>query len=110
MFTTFRFDDGTTANEPACGAYEAVIAVLLDDTFVAIDDVFVEIDCSTAVELTDIGAPAATETTTTIKIESNNYSNIQKRKKQIRTNRKSILCIKRTSTIAHAACIYNINN
>lgn len=52
MFTTFRFDDGTTAKEPACGAYDADMAVLVDDTFVVIDDVFVVMDCNTPVELT----------------------------------------------------------
>lgn len=62
VFTTLRFDDGTTANEPACGAYEAVIDVFVEDTFVVIDDVFVVIDCKTAVELTDIG-PDAVELT-----------------------------------------------
>lgn len=49
----FRLDAGTTAaNEPACGAYDGVIEVLFDDTFVAIDDVFVVIDCKTAVDVT----------------------------------------------------------
>lgn len=57
LFTTLRFDDGTTANDPACGAYEAVIVVLFDDAFVVIDDVFVEMDCKTAVELTAIEPP-----------------------------------------------------
>lgn len=56
----FRFDEGTTAKDPACGAYEADMAVLFDDTFVVIDDVFVVMDCSTAVELTAIGAPDTT--------------------------------------------------
>lgn len=55
LLTTFRFDDGTTANDPACGAYEADMAVLVDDTFVVIDDVLVVMDCNTAVELTAIG-------------------------------------------------------
>lgn len=56
----FRFDDGTTAKDPACGAYEADMAVLFDDTLVVIDDVFVVMDCNTAVELADIGAPDTT--------------------------------------------------
>lgn len=61
LFTMFRFDDGTTAKDPACGAYDADIAVLvLDDTFVVIDDVFVVMDCNTAVELTAIGVPDTT--------------------------------------------------
>lgn len=55
LFTTFRLDDGTTAKDPGCGAYEAVMAVLLDDTFVVIDGEFVVMDCKTAVELTEIG-------------------------------------------------------
>lgn len=55
LLTGFRLDAGTTAaNEPACGAYDAVIDVLLDDTFVVIADVFVVIDWRTAVELTAI--------------------------------------------------------
>lgn len=66
MFTIFRFDDGTTAKDPACGAYD--MAVLLDDTFVVIDDVFVVMDCNTAVELTDIGAPDRTVRKSKIKI------------------------------------------
>lgn len=36
------------------------MAALLDETFVVIDDVFVVMDCNTAVELTDIGAPVKT--------------------------------------------------
>lgn len=50
----FRLDTGTTAaNDPACGAYEAVIDVLLfDETFVVIDEVFVVMDCRTAVGVT----------------------------------------------------------
>lgn len=57
LFTIFRLDEGTTANEPACGEYDAVIDVLLDDKFVVIDGEFVVIDCKTAVELT-IAPPA----------------------------------------------------
>lgn len=63
LFTILRFDEGTTANDPACGAYEAVIDVFVDDTFVVIDDVFVAIDCNTAVELTDIGPDTVEERT-----------------------------------------------
>lgn len=55
-----RFDDGTTANDPACGAYDAVIVVLFDDAFVVIDDVFVVMDCKTAAELTAIEPPDVT--------------------------------------------------
>lgn len=58
LFTILLLDDGTTANDPACGAYDAVIDVLQDDTLVVIDGEFVVIDCKTAVELTVIGPPA----------------------------------------------------
>lgn len=57
LLATFRLDEGTTANEPACGAYEAVMAVLLDDTFVVMDGELVLIDWRTAVELTAIEPP-----------------------------------------------------
>lgn len=63
----FRFDDGTTANDPACGAYD--MAVLVDETFVVIDDVFVVMDCNTPVELTAIGAPDRTVRINKIEVE-----------------------------------------
>lgn len=43
-----RFDDGTTANGPACGAYDAV-NVVFNGTFVVTDDEFVVIDWRVAV-------------------------------------------------------------
>lgn len=46
------------------------MAALLDDTFVAIDDVFVVMDCRTAAELTATDAP---DTTLEINNNQQNY-------------------------------------
>lgn len=105
-----RFDDGTTANDPACGAYDAVIVVLFDDTFVVIDDVFVVMDCKTAAELTAIEPPDVTAELTKIKLNIYYQNRLiiffplqlisQKRKKIIQF----------TSIVVYTAHIDNVNN